>query len=201
MGKEKGTNLYCALLDSHQLISGGLQHLLATLIPAAKVKTYKTAVELKLDATSENQRPDLVIVPHYTPGFAPIETVRTLRICRLSRTIAILATINSRFDQQTAFNAGADFYWDQYTKPETILEAVDQHCMQSSGSDRSLTSLTKRQTQVLSLAAKGFSNKEIARSLTISPETVKSHLKQVYSRFSVTNRVEAVQYVRDLNPS
>ncbi|GEM_PF-4286948 len=201
MKRENETELYCALIDSHQLISGGLQHLLARLIPAAKIRVYKTAAELKQDIAGENQSPDLVIVPHYTPGFVPVNTVRTLKLCRLSRTIAVLATMDSRSDRQTALSAGADLYWDQHTKPETILKIAGQQSRPDPSSDRSSASLTERQMQVLDLVARGFSNKEIARSLTISPETVKSHLKQVYSRFSVTNRIEAAQYVRKLNPT
>jgi LuxR family maltose regulon positive regulatory protein len=41
-----------------------------------------------------------------------------------------------------------------------------------------------------------MSNKEIARTLDISPETVKSHLSDIYLRFSVGSRLEAVEYAR-----
>ena len=199
MEREQGTGTYCAIISSHQLISAGLNHLLSGLIPTGNINIFATVTELKQEVVRKNRFPDLVIVPFYTPGFVPVDTIRTLKFYRLSETVAILASINSRSDRQTALRAGADLYWDQYTTPETIRQIVGPECRQNSISDRSSASLTERQRQVLDLAAKGFSNKEIARSLTISPETVKSHLKQVYSRFSVTNRIEAAHFVRKLN--
>ncbi|MCD9821175.1 response regulator transcription factor [Bradyrhizobium japonicum] len=48
--------------------------------------------------------------------------------------------------------------------------------------------LTQRQTQVVALVIKGYSNKEIARVLHISDGTVKLHLHAVYERLNVTSR-------------
>lgn len=46
---------------------------------------------------------------------------------------------------------------------------------------------------MLDLAASGMSNKEIAERLTISANTVKFHLRTIYSRLGVRNRVEAMR--------
>jgi len=50
--------------------------------------------------------------------------------------------------------------------------------------------------EIMLLVGKGYSNKEIARFLTISPETVKTHLKEVFLRFGLRNRVEAIDFTR-----
>jgi two-component system, NarL family, nitrate/nitrite response regulator NarL len=60
-------------------------------------------------------------------------------------------------------------------------------------------SLSPREREVLELAVGGMSNKEIAERLTISPNTVKFHLRTIYSRLGVRNRVQAMQAV-DLAP-
>ena len=52
--------------------------------------------------------------------------------------------------------------------------------------------LTSRECQVLELVAKGLTNKEIARRLTISPKTVDAHLQKIYRKMQVSNRAEAV---------
>lgn len=56
-----------------------------------------------------------------------------------------------------------------------------------------IESLSEREREVLDLAASGMSNKEIAKRLTISVNTVKFHLRTIYSRLGVRNRVEAMR--------
>ncbi|SPB13779.1 LuxR family transcriptional regulator [Caballeronia novacaledonica] len=58
--------------------------------------------------------------------------------------------------------------------------------------------LSERETRVLSLLAQALPNKKIARTLGISPETVKWHLKNIYGKLGVSCRDEAVARVRDL---
>jgi ATP/maltotriose-dependent transcriptional regulator MalT len=52
--------------------------------------------------------------------------------------------------------------------------------------------LTAREHDVLAMISQGFANKRIARILEISPETVKSHLKRIFSKLTVSTRTEAV---------
>jgi len=56
-------------------------------------------------------------------------------------------------------------------------------------------SLSAREREVLELAAGGMRNKEIAARLMISPNTVKFHLRTIYSRLGVRNRVQAARAV------
>jgi ATP/maltotriose-dependent transcriptional regulator MalT len=52
--------------------------------------------------------------------------------------------------------------------------------------------LTARERDVLAMISRGFDNKRIARILEISPETVKSHAKHIFSKLAVSTRTEAV---------
>ena len=61
-----------------------------------------------------------------------------------------------------------------------------------------LHQLSKREQETLSMAAKGQSNKVIARSLDISPETVKWHLKNIYIKLDVSGRVQAIGKAQEL---
>jgi LuxR family maltose regulon positive regulatory protein len=53
-------------------------------------------------------------------------------------------------------------------------------------------SLSPRESNILGLIAKGLSNKEIARDLAIAPETVKSHIKNIFIKLKVERRAQAV---------
>jgi DNA-binding NarL/FixJ family response regulator len=61
--------------------------------------------------------------------------------------------------------------------------------------DSPLAALSEREREVLDLLTSGMSNKEIAAHLTISSNTVKFHLRTIYSKLGVSNRVQAMQAV------
>jgi LuxR family transcriptional regulator, maltose regulon positive regulatory protein len=63
---------------------------------------------------------------------------------------------------------------------------------------RILSALSPREIDILTLIADGFSNKEIARNLDIGPETVKSHLKSVFTKLGVERRAQAVSRAQTL---
>jgi len=52
--------------------------------------------------------------------------------------------------------------------------------------------LTIREREVLAMISQGFTNKRVARTLEISPETVKSHVKHIFLKLNVGTRTEAV---------
>ncbi|MEM9837810.1 MAG: response regulator transcription factor [Pseudomonadota bacterium] len=58
--------------------------------------------------------------------------------------------------------------------------------------------LSERERRVLELIADGQSNKEIARTLGISPNTVKTHLSRLFSKLDVSKRTLAVRRAREL---
>jgi len=58
--------------------------------------------------------------------------------------------------------------------------------------------LTEQETKVLLLIAEGLANKEIAYGLNIASETVKTHIKNVYRKLGVNNRVQALQRGQEL---
>jgi LuxR family maltose regulon positive regulatory protein len=78
------------------------------------------------------------------------------------------------------------------------LQQAGQDRLAPTSGGRILSALSPRETDVLTLIAEGLSNKEIARSLYIGPETVKSHLKSVFVKLGVERRAQAVSRAQTL---
>ena len=85
-----------------------------------------------------------------------------------------------------AVHAGAGFLQAEVTKPLLRRLAADAR---SAGSG---ASLSLREIEVVELLAQGKSNKEIGQLLTISEETVKTHLKRLYEKLGAADRAQAV---------
>lgn len=63
-----------------------------------------------------------------------------------------------------------------------------------------MNALTRRETEVITELSKGLYYKEIAGKIFISQETVKKHVKSIYRKMGVRNRVEAtMKYVAQVN--
>ena len=54
--------------------------------------------------------------------------------------------------------------------------------------------LTHRETEVLTLVARGLTNTEVAQRLIISPNTVHAHLYSIYSKLGVSGRIAAARF-------
>jgi LuxR family maltose regulon positive regulatory protein len=78
------------------------------------------------------------------------------------------------------------------------LQRAGQERLAPTSSARILSALSPRETGILTLIAEGLSNKEIARSLDIGPETVKSHLKSIFTKLGVERRAQAVSRAQTL---
>ena len=74
-------------------------------------------------------------------------------------------------------------------RPAPAKFEVNQAAIRSLG-------LTPRECEILERLASGQSNKELARALDISPNTVKTHLASLYAKLEVRNRIEAIEKAR-----
>ena len=78
-----------------------------------------------------------------------------------------------------------------------IAQKVLNHFSKSPGQQRPglpYEALTQRELEVLQLATRGLSNKEIAQKLIISEKTVKNHTANIFSKLQVNDRTQAILY-------
>ncbi|MEH6566353.1 MAG: LuxR C-terminal-related transcriptional regulator [Halopseudomonas sp.] len=73
----------------------------------------------------------------------------------------------------------------------TALLGRSEGAEQESGSCAALLTLTVKERQVMQLVAEGKSNKQIAKDLSVTPETIKSHMKSIFAKLKVESRAQA----------
>lgn len=137
--------------------------------------------------------------------------------------IIVLANTPSQADALAAITQGASAYCHAYSDSKVLKEikTVVMHggiwlgndLLQtiigatkpivhntSEAAERALDLLTNREKQTALEAAKGFSNKEIARLLNITERTVKAHISKVYEKLGVKDRLQLALMLND-NPA
>ncbi|MGA2658269.1 MAG: response regulator transcription factor [Verrucomicrobiota bacterium] len=153
---------------------------------------------------------DVVLMDINLPKQSGIECVRQLKAL-LPRIQIIMLTIEH--DSQTVFEslmAGATGYLVKNVPPAQILAAIEEvhrggspmssqiarmlveKFQERSPQPDTAAQLTPREGEVLGLAAKGYRSKEIAEALSLSPQTVETHFRNICEKLHVRSRTEAV---------
>lgn len=190
------------LADDHQVVTHSLKAYLESFSDLKVIGIASTGEELL--ARLDEWRPQVILQDLLMPGgIDGIETTR--RVLRRHPEIAVVALTASMDEARMigALRAGALGYVRKDAAPETLLAAVRSVARGRPYIDPSidrtarLTStdpeaLTARETEVLRHMALGLSNREIAAALSVSEETVKTHVTHVLAKMNVDNRAQAI---------
>ena len=84
------------------------------------------------------------------------------------------------------------FSEQSFPEPSRQDGVLSSRASELEGIRHSATKLSIRERMIVILMSSGLSNKEIARHLSIAPETVKSHAKSIYLKLTVRSRAQAV---------
>lgn len=181
--------------------------------PLSCVSRYRTAEEA-VDGIPRDQ-PNVILMDINLPKMNGIDCVRKLRSIVPTAQIVMLTSYE---DSERIFNsllAGASGYLLKRTPQAEILEAivqahrgaspmsghiarkVVQYFNQMGNSGQDIEKLSPREKEILEQLAQGAAYKEIADHLSISIDTVRMHIKGIYTKLHVHSRGEAVaKYLR-----
>lgn len=155
-------------------------------------------------------RPDVVLMDIYLSRMTGIECTARLKELLPSCQIVILTASDDEELVFPALEAGADGYLLKHSRPDELrrglLDVRQGGVPMTSGIARRVAEffrrrakpsdesrrLSLRETEVLGLIARGLGNKEIAERLSLSVETIRSYLKNIYEKMHVHSRAEAV---------
>lgn len=147
-------------------------------------------------------KPDVVLMDLQMPGLSGLEAIQAIRAEAPGARIVVLTTYDGDVQAFQAMKAGAAAYLLKSSLRKELVDTIrDVHAGRRrlspemaekvavhSVDDR----LSEREIELLRLVAEGHPNKQIARDLSISEETVKAHLKSIFGKLDVADRTHAV---------
>jgi DNA-binding NarL/FixJ family response regulator len=202
------TPVQIVVADDHAIVREGIKRLLESdprYKVVAEAKTGREAIRVV-----QSLRPDLLLLDISMPEMSGLDALPQLTQGRSTKVIVLTASIDPPAIQQ-AMQHGARGVVLKTAGSETLLAAIRavmqgrywldresvadlvQVVRQLSGTTRQsrhLFGLTDRQLEIIEKVVRGLTNREIAHSLTISEETVKHHLTQIFNKTGVSTRLE-----------
>ena len=191
------------IVDDHPVVRDGLKGMLASqqdLELVGEAGDGEEAIHL-----ADELRPDVVLMDLRMPVMDGVTAIARLRERWPEACVLVLTTFDADADIVRAVAAGATGYILKDAPRNEIFRAIRTTAQgksylspviagrlmdhaRSPGDD----TLSEREVEVLELVSKGGSNKEIARHLSLSEATVKSHLLHIFAKLGVNDRTQAV---------
>jgi DNA-binding NarL/FixJ family response regulator len=203
------------IVDDHALFRRGLEIVLGT-EPDIEVVGQASDGAEAVEKAGE-WLPDVVLMDVRMPRSSGIEACRAIKDVAPSARIVILTMSDEEDDLFDAIKAGASGYLLKDIPLDQVAESVrsvhgGQSLISPSMAGKLITEfaalarrddseppqqvpapkLTDREMQVLKLVARGMNNRDIAKELFISDNTVKNHVRNILEKLQIHSRMEAV---------
>jgi len=190
--------------DDHPVVRQGLAVLLEV---QDDIKLVGQAVDGQeaVRLTSELS-PDVLLLDLKLPGLDGIAVLTELKAQAARTRVLVLTSGAGAAGPAMALQAGASGFLYKDVDPDALVRAIrsvhDGHtvlapdaaglvAVRPGPGARGIASLTNREREVLALVADGRSNREIARTLSLSEKTVKTHVSAVLAKLGVADRTQA----------
>ncbi|MCX6048218.1 MAG: response regulator transcription factor [Chloroflexi bacterium] len=207
------------IVEDHPLLIEGLRRMVdeePDIEIVAEVTDGDEAVRRALQL-----EPDVILMDINLPGKNGLQATREIKNSQTydGSNIIILTAYNDEEQRLHALRTGALAYYpkdvrpseliaairavadgkyvinDKFlTKPDAfrwIIEQIENDANDNDTSQEQSTPLSSREMQILGLVTRGTSNKEIARELNISRQTVKNHINNLFHKLGVADRTQA----------
>jgi NarL family two-component system response regulator LiaR len=194
------------IADDHKIVRQGLRFLLS----------QESGIEVAGEAADgvaalkavRALRPDVVLLDLFMPGLDGIAVLKALQADGLASGVLVLTSSQDDAHLVQAIRAGALSYLPKTADVDQVVASVraaarGESVLQPAATARLLRELrrgsaadplgrlTPRERDVLTEVARGRSNREIARALSVSEETVKSHVSSILAKLSLADRTQA----------
>lgn len=202
------------IADDHGLIRTGLRALLQE-VPELSVVGEAENGHTALSRISE-LKPDIVLMDISLPGLSGIEVTRQVRGISPGTRVLMLTVHEDEGMLRESIRAGAHGYilkraadaeliqairvisqGHMYIYPSLTSALVKDLSPHAEVAEPVIEALTSREKEVLSLLARGYTNREIAAEMNLSTRTIEGHRASLVSKLGISSRVELMNYVEE----
>jgi DNA-binding NarL/FixJ family response regulator len=196
------------LVDDHAVVRRGLRGFLE-LLPDIRVVGEASTGEEAVEAV-DRIVPDVVLMDLVMPGAGGVEATALIRRAHPSVEVVALTSFADEATVTAALEAGAAGYLMKDAEADEVADAIrSAHAGDAplspaiatriveevaQGAVSAHDDLTPRELDVLTLIARGRSNKVIARELGVAEKTVKTHVSHILAKLGVSDRTQAALY-------
>jgi len=188
------------IADDHVTVTAGLASIIGMqpdMMVIAEGTNGREAVDLW-----RKHRPDVVLLDLRMPVLDGVGAILEIHKEDTAAKVIVLTTYDTDNEIYRAIKAGAKGYVLKDARREELLDCIrrvsrgetciPQSLVEKLAATMSSETLTGRELDVLTLLARGKSNKEIGANLYISETTVKAHLRSIFGKLNVLSRTEAI---------
>lgn len=204
------------IADDHSLIRAGLRALLQGTGDITIVGEAEDGLRVLSQVAA--LEPDIVLMDISLPGLSGIEATRQLRLISPRTRVLALTVHEDEAMLREMLRAGAYGYilkraddselikairyvsqGDMYIYPSLTSALMKDFSPHANKERETEPTLTLREVDVLLLLARGYTNRQIAEELHLSPRTVEGHRSNLVSKLGLKSRVELMNYVEEHN--
>ena len=195
-----GVRIRVLTVDDHPIVRAGIAAMIANEPDIDIVAEWRDGAEAV--ALFEAHRPDVVLMDLRMPRVDGVAAILAIRAIEPNARVIALTTYDGDADIHRALSAGAGAYLIKDTMVEQLVAAIrlaasgkrvippDVATRLAEFTPRA--DLSAREQEVLRHVANGLGNKEIARALGRSADTVKAHLESIFEKLGARDRTHAV---------
>ena len=205
------------LVEDHPLFREGMRRVIeleADLTVVAEIGDGEQAI-----AAAQSIRPDVILMDINLPGLNGLQATRQIVSDWEEAKVIVLTAYHDDEQLFHALKAGAAAYYPKHVDARTLLSAIreidkgnyvigeevmakpqvaswlikqfEELAVFDESPTEMFTPLSTREMEILQLIARGASNKEIGRELSISRQTVKNHMSSILRKLAVNDRTQA----------
>jgi DNA-binding NarL/FixJ family response regulator len=204
--EEAGGNPSLVLVEQHEALRDGL----AVLLERRGFSVLgRATTAARGEEVIREQRPDVAVVGIDLPDERGTELVRRISGNGVGSKCLIYTGLNDPALLEAAYRAGARGLVAKPAGLSVLVDALrevwrggryfDPSFRKGNGNGAEVTkALSSRESEILGLLAEGLTGEEIAKRLVLSPETVRTHIRNAMEKLTAKTRVEAVVKALDL---